>query len=107
MPKELGGNGQGNNPEQLFAAGYAACFDSALNHVARQKKIALKGSKTTVDVSLNPAGAVFALGVAIAVEIEGLDEAAAADLVATAHEVCPYSNAIRGNIDVKPTVTVK
>ena len=107
MPKALGGNGNGANPEQLFAAGYAACFDSAINHVARQQKIALEGSAVNVSVSLNPAETGFALGVAIEVEITGLDQAAANDLVAQAHAVCPYSNAVKGNIDIKPVVKVK
>ena len=107
MPKELGGTGNGANPEQLFASGYAACFDSALNHVARTEKIALKGSTVSVDVSLNPTSTGgFALGVKIEAEIEGLDQEAAEALVAKAHAVCPYSNAIKGNIDVKPVVKV-
>ena len=104
MPKELGGTGNGANPEQLFAAGYAACFDSAIQHVARQDKLALKGSTVSVSVSLNPNDKGFALDVDIEAEIEGLDQGAAETLVAKAHAVCPYSNAIRGNIDVTPTV---
>lgn len=107
LPKELGGNGKGNNPEQLFAAGYAACFDSAINHVARQQKIAVESSAVNVSVSLNPNDTGFALDVAIEVEITGLDQSAANDLVAQAHAVCPYSNAIKGNIDIKPVVKVK
>ena len=107
MPKALGGTGNGANPEQLFASGYAACFDSALNHVARAEKISLKGSTVSVDVSLNPnETGGFALDVAIQAEIEGLDQNAAEALVAKAHAVCPYSNAIKGNIDVKPAVKV-
>ncbi|MFC6196708.1 organic hydroperoxide resistance protein [Ponticaulis profundi] len=108
IPKAMGGSGNGVNPEQLFAAGYAACFDSALNHVAQGKKIPLEGSAITVGVSLNAnKSGGFDLGVTIEAELEGLDQDAAEKLVADAHAVCPYSNAIKGNIEVKPVVRVK
>ena len=104
MPKALGGNGQGTNPEQLFAAGYAACFQSAMAHVARQQKIALTGSTVTGVVGLAAQEVGFKLEVALEVETQGLSQADAEALVATAHQVCPYSNATRGNVDVAITV---
>ena len=103
MPKALGGNGQGTNPEQLFAAGYAACFQSAMAHVARQQKIALTGSTVTGVVGLAAQDVGFKLEVALEVETQGLTQAEAEALVATAHQVCPYSNATRGNVDVAIT----
>ena len=106
-PKELGGPGGAfTNPEQLFAAGYAACFDSAIRHVARLKKIeGYKDSSVTADVTIGqiPSGG-FGLAVALEVTVQGLEHQAAVDLVNTAHQVCPYSNATRGNIEVKLTV---
>jgi Ohr subfamily peroxiredoxin len=104
-PASLGGPGGKTNPEQLFAAGYAACFENAVRHIARLQKLPLKGAAVTatVDLSPTPAGG-FQLGVALETEIEGLDQAAAEALVAQAHQVCPYSNAVRGNIDVGLTV---
>ena len=103
-PKEMGGTGEATNPEQLFAAGYSACFSNALLHVARETKVAIKSAPTTATVGIgaNEAGG-FALTVSLAVELE-LEQAAAVELVKTAHQVCPYSNAVRGNIDVKLTV---
>ncbi len=108
-PKELGGDsGPGTNPEQLFAAGYSACFIGAMKAVAAREKIKLPADVSiTADVSIGPmtgkAGA-FGISVAMAVSVPGMDKAAAEQLVATAHEVCPYSNATRGNIDVTLTV---
>ena len=104
MPKALGGKEDGTNPEQLFAAGYAACFQSAMGFVARQQKIALTGSQVTGVVGLLPIEVGFKLEVALEVETQGLSQADAEALVATAHQVCPYSNATRGNIDVAITV---
>ncbi|MFN3573145.1 MAG: organic hydroperoxide resistance protein [Phenylobacterium sp.] len=107
MPPELGGKGNGTNPEQLFAAGYAACFESAMRYVARQKKLGLKNASVTATVQLHPRdGGGFKLAVKLDAEVEGLDEAAARGLVETAHQVCPYSNAVRGNIDVELTTAV-
>ena len=102
VPKEMGGAGGAlTNPEQLFAAGYAACFHGALKLVAQQKKIVISDSAVTADVGIGPNDAGgFGLTVALSVEIAGVDQAAADDLVAAAHQVCPYSNATRGNIDV-------
>lgn len=100
MPKALGGKETGTNPEQLFAAGYAACFQSALAHVARTQKIPLTGSTVTGQVGLAAQTVGFKLEVALEVETQGLNQADAEALVATAHQVCPYSNATRGNVDV-------
>jgi Ohr subfamily peroxiredoxin len=104
-PKELGGDsGPGTNPEQLFASGYSACFIGALKAVAARQKIALTGEVSIkADVTIGPmtgkAGA-FNIAVAMTVSIPGMAKAQAEALVAAAHEVCPYSNATRGNVDV-------
>ncbi|MEO9527877.1 organic hydroperoxide resistance protein [Roseibium sp.] len=106
-PKELGGaGGNGNNPEELFAAGYAACFIGAMKFVGGQENIAVPADtsiKSTVGIGPRSAGG-FGLTVALEVSLPGLEKSAAEDLVAKAHQVCPYSNATRGNIDVKLTV---
>ncbi|GAD00244.1 organic hydroperoxide resistance protein [Agarivorans albus] len=103
-PKEMGGSGEATNPEQLFAAGYAACFSNAILHVAREGKVAIKSAPTTATVGIGPNdNGGFALTVSLAVELE-LEQAAAEELVKVAHQVCPYSNATRGNIDVKLSV---
>ncbi len=100
-PKELGGAGGATNPEQLFAAGYAACFHSALKLVAGAAKADASDSEVVADVSLGalPNGG-FGLAVSLEVTLPSLERADAETLVARAHEVCPYSNATRGNIDV-------
>ena len=107
-PKELGGNGAGTNPEQLFAAGYAACFIGAMRLVAGNEKIAVpQGLAIDADVSLGKdAQDNFRLGVVFNIALSGMDKAAAEALVAKAHEVCPYSRATRGNIDVAFHVNV-
>lgn len=101
-PKELGGNGlPGTNPEQLFAAGYSACFLGALKFVAGKAKVALPADTTiTGDVGIGPLPTGFGIEVTLTVSIPGVDRAVAQDLVDKAHIVCPYSNATRGNIDV-------
>ncbi|MBX9796777.1 MAG: organic hydroperoxide resistance protein [Sphingomonas sp.] len=107
-PSGLGGpGGAGTNPEQLFAAGYAACFQSAMLYVARLQKLDIGDSTVTGHVSIgqNEGGAGFMLAVRHAVTIPGLDQAAAEKLVHDAHQVCPYSNATRGNIEVAFDVT--
>ncbi len=105
-PKELGGNGAtGTNPEQLFAAGYSACFLGAMKHVAMMQKITLPAEtsiKADVGIGAIPAG--FGIQVAMTITIPGMAHAAAEALVQSAHGVCPYSNATRGNIDVTLTV---
>ena len=101
LPKELGGKGGATNPEQLFAAGYAACFESAMRFIAGKQKLPLQDAAVTANVSLHTnAQGGFVLGVSLTAETKGLDQAAAEALVSAAHQVCPYSNAIKGNIDV-------
>jgi Ohr subfamily peroxiredoxin len=106
-PKELGGaGGDGTNPEQLFAAGYAACFLSAMKFVAAATKVTLPADTAVnaeVGIGPNDKGG-FGLAAELKVSLPGLDNAAAQALVAKAHEVCPYSNATRGNIEVKVSV---
>ncbi|MFI5494043.1 organic hydroperoxide resistance protein [Actinoplanes sp. NPDC051859] len=106
VPKELGGPGGAlTNPEQLFAAGYAACFHGALKLVASKQNITLTDTAITVDAGIGPNGnGGFALTIAIEAELPGLDETTARQLLDTAHQVCPYSNAIRGNVDVTLTL---
>ncbi|WP_340561712.1 MULTISPECIES: organic hydroperoxide resistance protein [Streptomyces] len=100
-PKEMGGSGAGTNPEQLFAAGYSACFQGALGVVARQEKADISGSTVTAEVGIGktPEGG-FGLKVAIKADIPNVDAATAQALVEKAHQVCPYSSATRGNIEV-------
>jgi Ohr subfamily peroxiredoxin len=96
---------EGTNPEQLFAAGYAACFHSAMKTIAGMKKIDLDESTVTARVGLGPTGAGgFGLETEIAVAVPGLDRETAHSLVRKAHRRCPYSNATRGNMDVALTV---
>jgi Ohr subfamily peroxiredoxin len=108
MPKELGGTGKGNNPEQLFAAGYAACFESAMRYVAQMEKIPLKDAYMDSEVSLFPTPEKgFKLGVKLHATIVGLNQKEAEELVNKAHHVCPYSNAIRGNVNVELSVSAE
>lgn len=101
-PKALGGaGGEGTNPEQMFAAGYSACFIGALKHVAAAEKIPLCNDvKVTAEVSIGPVDVGFALAVKLLVSVSDLSDDIARALVQKAHQVCPYSNATRGNIDV-------
>lgn len=100
-PVEMGGAGGATNPEQLFAAGYSACFLSALKLVAGKKKAPIVDAAVTADVGIGPNDAGgFGLTVALHVELSGVDQATAEALVEAAHQVCPYSNATRGNIEV-------
>ncbi len=101
-PREMGGAGTGGtNPEQLFAAGYSACFLGALKHVAAMQKVALPdGVQVSADVGIGAIPAGFGLKVDLTVTVPGLERAVAEQLVEAAHGVCPYSNATRGNIDV-------
>lgn len=100
-PKVMGGAGQGTNPEQLFAAGYSACFMGAMKQVAGMKKLAVPAD-TSIDASVDigPIPQGFGIAVQMLISIPGMDRAVAQDLIDTAHQVCPYSNATRGNIDV-------
>ena len=109
-PKELGGaGGPGTNPEQLFAAGYSACFIGAIKAVASgatgEAKIQVPNDiSISSDVGIGPIPGGFGIQVAMKISIPGMDRVAAEALVAKAHKVCPYSNATRGNIDVTLTV---
>ena len=106
IPKEMGGSGDGTNPEQLFAIGYAACFHSALRLVGRQDKIDVSDSAVGARVSLGQIdNGAFGLAVELEVTLPNMDHDAAQALTEKAHQVCPYSNATRGNIDVKLVVT--
>jgi Ohr subfamily peroxiredoxin len=106
VPRELGGpGGTGTNPEQLFAAGYAACFLGAVKLVARTQKIALAGEPTVAArVGIGPSDPGYGLAVELGVSIPGIDRALAERIVADAHQRCPYSKATRSNVDVKLTV---
>ncbi|MDQ1479698.1 MAG: lipoyl-dependent peroxiredoxin [Actinomycetota bacterium] len=103
IPKELGGAGGGTNPEELFAVGYAACFESAIGGVARRRRVDAGEVTIASDVSLLPTGdGGFKLAVTLDVSLPSVgDRETAVDLVRGAHQVCPYSNATRGNIDVE------
>jgi lipoyl-dependent peroxiredoxin len=104
-PKETGGPGGGTNPEQLFAVGYAACFQSALGGVARREKVDVSAGRIDSGVSLGPVeGGAYGIAVTLDVFLPGFDQETAERLVEAAHKVCPYSNATRGNIDVTLTV---
>ena len=105
-PRELGGaGGAGTNPEQMFAAGYSACFIGAMKAVAAGQKIALPADVSiAADVGIGQIPGGFGIQVAMAITVPGMERAAAEALVAAAHKVCPYSNATRGNIDVALTV---
>jgi lipoyl-dependent peroxiredoxin len=105
LPPEMGGPGGGTNPEELFAVGYAACFEGALGVVGRRAKAETGDAAIESEVSLSPNGkGGFELSVGLAVTLPSItDSAAAVELVRAAHEVCPYSNATRGNIEVTLT----
>ncbi len=108
VPKELGGpGGAGSNPEQLFAAGYAACFEGAVRFVARQKNVTIhKDSSVTAQVGIGPREPTgFGIAVKLDVNLPGIDRAVAQELIDTAHrDICPYSHATRGNVDVQITL---
>ncbi|MBW4094933.1 MAG: organic hydroperoxide resistance protein [Acidobacteria bacterium] len=101
-PMELGGDGNGTNPEQLFAAGYAACFHSALRVVARRSKADISGSRVRAEVDFGANGnGGYGIGVRMHVSLPALDAETAQSLTEAAHQVCPYSNATRGNIPME------
>jgi Ohr subfamily peroxiredoxin len=104
-PKEMGGDGGGTNPEQLFAVGYAACFEGALGVVARRERVELGEVSIDSHVSLiTTEKRGFNVAVELNVTLPGIDDRArAAEIVAAAHQVCPYSNATRGNVEVTLT----
>ena len=104
-PKAMGGAGNATNPEQLFAAGYSACFMGAMKHVAGMKKVTVPADAAvdaSVDIGPIPAG--FGIAAKLVVSLPGMDRAVAQDLLESAHQVCPYSNATRGNIEVELTL---
>ena len=107
-PKELGGNGgAGTNPEQLFAAGYSACYLGALKFVAGKQKVKISDdAKVTTSVGIGPRedGGGFGLAVSMEVSLPGVERATGEQLVKDAHVVCPYSHSIKGNVDVKTTL---
>jgi osmotically inducible protein OsmC len=105
LPKDMGGSGLGSNPEQLFALGYATCFNSAVLFVAGQKRVDASKAKVSCEVGIgrNETGG-FALQTRLIVKIPGLDVAQAREIVEAAHLVCPYSNATRGNMPVEIVV---
>jgi len=106
IPKEMGGSGVGTNPEQLFAVGYAACFHSALRLIGRQEKADISDSAVGARVSIgNLDNGGFGLAVELEITLPHVEHAAAQQLTEKAHQVCPYSNATRGNIDVTLVVT--
>ena len=101
VPKEMGGPGGGTNPEQLFAAGYSACFLGAIRFVAGKEKVAIPANASiTGHVGIGPIPTGFGIEARLDISLPGIDRAVAEDLIQKAHIVCPYSNATRGNIDV-------
>ena len=105
VPKEMGGAGGGTNPEQLFAAGYSACFLGAMKFVANRDKLNIsKDANIDGEVGIGPIPTGFGIEVTLNIHLEGMDQAEAQKLVDAAHIVCPYSNATRGNIDVTRNV---
>jgi lipoyl-dependent peroxiredoxin len=107
IPKSMGGPGGATNPEQLFAAGWASCFHSAVKAVAAQQKVRFTDSAVVAEVQVHPTPeGGFTLAATLHVEFGGLDQAAADQLVQAAHAICPYSNATRGNIAVTVDATV-
>ncbi len=101
MPQALGGDGQGTNPEQLFAATYSACFQGALRLVAKNGGVSLPDDATiTAQVGIGPDETSFGIAVSLIGSMPGLDQAQADDLMRQAHQVCPYSKATRGNVEV-------
>ncbi|MFG1697631.1 organic hydroperoxide resistance protein [Nonomuraea sp. NPDC049309] len=107
IPKEMGGPGGATNPEQLFAAGWASCFHSALKAVAAQRKTPVTDSAVIAEVQVHPIPeGGFTLSAALHAELSGLTQETADELVEAAHAICPYSNATRGNIPVTVDATV-
>ncbi len=103
LPKEMGGPGEGSNPEQFFALGYASCFNGAVGLVGRQKNLDVSRAEIHVKIGIGPEGASFGLTADISMKCPGLTKEQVEDVLAAAHEVCPYSKATRGNIPVTLT----
>jgi len=106
MPKEMGGPGGATNPEQLFAAGYAACFHQALKLAASDKKVNADNSSVDAQVGIGPDAESFGIQVWLTANIPGADQADADSLAKRAHELCPYSKATRGNVEVSVSASV-
>ncbi len=104
LPKDMGGAGDGHNPEQLFALGYSACFGSAILAIARQHGVDGQKARVTAEVTIDKDETSFGLSVAITVSIPGEDRAKVEEIAHAAHQICPYSKATRGNIPVTVTV---
>ena len=106
-PKEMGGSGEGTNPEQLVAAGWAACFNGALQAIMRKEGVKVDTPpEVRVQSTINRDGEGFSISAAITATFHGVEQAVADDLVAKAHEFCPYSKATRGNVPTEVTATV-
>ena len=101
FPPEMGGTGAGSNPEQLFAAGYAACFHSALRLIAGRDQAVLSDSTVTAQVGIGPDGDAFGLTVTLVIHVPGMERDKVREFAEAAHQVCPYSRATRGNISVE------
>lgn len=104
LPKDLGGSGEGHNPEQLFALGWSSCFGQAILVLAKKHGLDGQAAKVTCDVTLNINDGAFSLAADLTVSLPGADKAALEALVEEAHQICPYSKATRGNIPVTLTV---
>jgi Ohr subfamily peroxiredoxin len=103
VPKAFGGSGAGTNPEQLFAAGWASCFVGAVRRVAAKHRVAVKDLSVAAEVTLHHKDDEFFLSAVLSLEVSGVDQATAEDLVEGAHQICPYSKSTRGNIEVELT----
>jgi Ohr subfamily peroxiredoxin len=106
LPTEMGGPGGATNPEQLFAAGYAACFHGALRLAAKKKDVKLGDTALDAAVSLTPDDTTFTISVVLTAHLPGLDQSEADEVIELAHQLCPYSKATRGNVDVQLKATV-
>jgi len=104
LPKELGGSGDGHNPEQLFALGWSACFGQAILVLAKKHGLDGQAAKVTCEVTLNTDDGAFSLAAELKVALPGADKAKLQALVEDAHSICPYSKATKGNVPVKLTV---
>jgi Ohr subfamily peroxiredoxin len=101
FPPGLGGTGAGSNPEQLFAAGYAACFHTALRYVAHREHSDLGDSTVTAQVDIGPDGDVYGLAATLIIHVPGMERDKVREFAEAAHQICPYSRATRGNISVE------
>ncbi|MEU1199210.1 organic hydroperoxide resistance protein [Streptomyces sp. NPDC005813] len=104
-PKELGGSGTATNPEQLFAAGWGACFLGAVRKAAAERKVTLTSTSISAEITLNQVDGGFGLAATLNLELGGVDQDAATELAHAAHQICPYSKATRGNIPVTINAT--